>query len=236
MQRWSADAIAFMRDASEYGDYNKNMLAEIQEYLPREGHVCDAGSGLSYLSAQIAGICKKVTSIELSEKAADFSRKTHHAQNLSILCRDINTIQQTFDAMVFSYFGRTNEVFRLSKKLCSGNTVIIKRDCAKFRFSINQVSRTHTVEQTAQMLSHFGVPYEHKTVVLEFGQPFRTLDDAVRFFELYDKSETAISEKIVLPRLETLQHPEYRFYLPQQRSMEIIVFQAAALPKEVLDE
>ena len=54
MQRWGTDAIRFMTDASEYGDYYRQLTTKLLPYLPLNGHICDAGCGLGYLAQEIA--------------------------------------------------------------------------------------------------------------------------------------------------------------------------------------
>lgn len=234
IRHWSGEAIDFMRDASEFGDYYKKLAAEITPYLPAEGHICDAGCGLGYLSKQLATACKKITAIDLSKAATDFARKTHCADNLEVLCGDINECSEMFDAMVFCYFGGTNDILRIAKKLCLGNTVIIKRNSMKHRFSVHEAIRKGAVNDAAQLLNEYGVEFARKSFTFDLGQPFRTEDDAVRFFKLYNTGDNEITVDMILPRLKQISHPEYRFYLPEKRSMDIFAFQASELPKEVL--
>lgn len=236
MQRWSADAIEFMRDASEFGSFNQNLTDNIREYLPANGHVCDAGCGLGYLSAQLAKICKNVTAVDLSKAATDFARNKHTADNLEFLCCDIHSLNEQFDSMVFCYFGRTNEILKASKRLSRGNAIIVKRNCSEHRFSVQEIVRKHTVDDTAAYLAQAGIPFEEKKLSLELGQPFRTIDDAVRFFRQYDKSNSEISAELILPRLQMIDHSQYRYYLPEKRSMEVIVYQTSDIPKDVCRE
>ena len=235
MQRWGADAIKFMRDASEYNVFNEELITEIQDFLPADGHICDAGCGLGYLSEQLAKVCKTVTAVDLSEPAISFAKKRHRSENLEFLCCDIETLSEQFDAMVFCYFGRTNEILQISRKLCLGNVVIVKRNCSEHRFSLQEVSRKHTVDDTSAFLTQYGIPFYKKKISLELGQPFRSVEDAVRFFQQYDKSNSIIHADMILPRLQKIEHPEYRFYLPEKRSMELIVFRATDIPKDGFD-
>ena len=230
MQRWGSDAIRFMTDASEYGEYYRQLTAELFPYLPLDGHICDAGCGLGYLAQEMSKYCAKVTAIDRSEAATKAILKRELPQNMRVLCEDIFTLQEKFDAMVFCYFGRTDEILSLAKKLCKGNILIVKRDCAEHKFSVGEVAhRRHTVEDTIHALENLNVPYVQKQISLEMGQPFRNIDDALTFFRLYNKSDREVELQDVAERLIHTDDAEFPLYLPSQRKMELIVFSASDL-------
>lgn len=230
MQFWTPDAVRFMRDASEYGDFYPRLVEEILPFLPKDGHICDAGCGLGYLASELAKHCKQVTGIDRSVAAIDaMNRRNSMATGI---CTDIFEYSEPFDAMVFCYFGRTEEILRLAKKLCKGNAVVIKRDCSEHTFSLGSVEhKKHTVEYTLADFSALGIPFVGKKLSLEMGQPFRSLDDAVAFYRLYDKSGVAITEESVAERLISTGREDFPLYLPSKRQMEIVVFSAKDIPE-----
>ncbi len=231
MQRWGEDAVRFMSDASEYGTYYKELSAVLLPYLPVHGHVCDAGCGLGYLAQELSSYCKEVTALDSSAAAVSAMLKRQLPQNLHVQHTDIFSFDAAFDAMIFCYFGRTDEILYLAKRLCKGNVLIVKRECAEHTFSLGEVKhRKHTVEHTLNTLRDLDVPYTNQQLTLEMGQPFRNLDDAVAFFRLYNKSELAVEEKIVKARLIQTGRSDFPLYLPSQRKMELIVFSAADIP------
>lgn len=230
MQRWGADAIRFMTDASEYGTYNKDLAAILKPFLTTQGHICDAGCGLGYLAQEMSDFCAEVTAIDRSQAAIDAMKTRALPKNLHILCEDIFTIDAQFDSMVFCYFGRTDEILRLSQKLCTGNVLIVKRECAEHTFSLGKVAhRKHTVEDTILRLQELGVAYKQKRICLEMGQPFRDVEDALTFFRLYNKSDREVERSAVEGRLVRTDRRDFPLYLPSQRAMELIVFSAKEL-------
>ena len=228
-ERWSADAVAFMRDACEYGAFHKELAEQIRPYLPADGHICEPGCGLGYLSAELAAFCRQVTAVDLSASAINFAKKRHNADNLNICCGSVYAMNDSYDAMVFCYFGRTHEILELAKKYCRGNTVILKRCCAEHRFSIGQTRSRHEPDDMISVLKENRVSFTHKLLTMEFGQPFVSLEAAVRFFAFYDKSGAEINTETVLPRLQEISHPVFRYYLPEKRTMDLIVFSATDL-------
>ncbi len=230
MQRWGADAIRFMRDASEFGSYYKELTSYLLPHLPKNGHICDAGCGLGYLAQELAKSCAQVTALDASEAAIQAMRHRAKEENLSIRCENIFEIQDRFDAMVFCYFGKTEEILSLSARICADKVIVVKRDCSEHTFSIGHVHRSrHSVETLAQALKTMNIPYENQHIALELGQPFVSVSDALEFYRLYNKSEEKIDEQTVKERLVSIDDVKYSWYLPSVRKMELVVFSAKDL-------
>lgn len=226
MQRWGAEAVRFMRNASEYGNHYELLAAELLSYLPKDGHICDAGCGLGYLSRELAKYCREVTAVDRSEAALSVLREHCPPQNLHICCDDIFTMDARYDAMVMCYFGHTDEILRLAAR-CDGNMIVVRRDCSRHKFSIGTVARNHqNANNLHAELSRMGIAYGTKTLQIELGQPFESVDDAVTFFELYNKSEQAVERGEVQRRLVPTGREDYPWYLPGKRDMELTVFSA----------
>jgi len=230
MQRWGEDALRFMCDASQYGTFYTELTNELLPYLPKNGHACDAGCGLGYLSQALAKHCAQVTAIDVAQAPLTSLSLRCEESNLHIQCENIFEIDDMFDAMIFCYFGKTEEILRLAKKLCRGRAIVIKRDCSEHTFSLGEVQRKrHSVENIQQALSNRDVPFVEKQLRIEMGQPFRSFEDAMRFFELYNKSDQAVTAELVKKRLITTDNEEFPYYLPSVRKMEMIVFSAKDL-------
>lgn len=227
MQRWGQDAIRFMKDASEYGSYYEELTSFLLPHLPIGGHICDAGCGLGYLAQELAKHIKMVTAIDSSEAAIAELRQRVHQENLIVRCDDIFEQKECFDAMIFCYFGKTDEILSLAKKLCKEIVLVVKRDCSEHTFSIGKVHRKkHPIETLTKTLDALNVPYRTEHIALELGQPFTSICDAVNFYRLYNKSKQIIDEQIVKRRLCPIDHPKYAWYLPSVRKMELVVFLA----------
>ena len=69
-----------------------------------------------------------------------------------------------------------------------------------------------------------GVPFEFDAQELEHGQPFASLDDAVRFFRIYSRDEDpgAVAPETILPRLRRTEDVQYPYYLPQTKRLGIL--------------
>lgn len=232
-QIWNADAVAFMRDAIAYCHYAERLAAALLKHLPIDGHICDAGCGIGALSAVLARSCREVTAIDISQTAIDALLQNSAEKNLHAVCADICTMQPKtpYDAMVFCYFGRTEEILRIAKRQCAGRVLLVKRDCAVRRFSVGHVAQPlHRRETTRELLLAEHIPFSSECLSLALGQPFRSMNDALAFFRLYNTSDIPVTEESVLPRLQKTQDAEFPYYLPELRQMELFVLQSRDIP------
>ena len=93
-----------------------------------------------------------------------------------------------YDAMVFCLFGDVEEALTVARQQCRGTVLLIRRDYAYHRFSTGRVPVGFTAADSEDTLRHLGLSYRMERFSLEFGQPLRSLEDARRFFRLYDRS------------------------------------------------
>ena len=225
MQRWSADAIAFMRDASEYGSFYQELRETLLPHLSKDDRVLDAGCGLGYLAQAIAGDCRAILAADRAEAAVSAMRERELPENMETACVDVFALTERFDVLLCSYFGRGEEILRLRDRLSPKKTIVIQRNCAEHRFSIGEAENRHGWQGLDFCLTERGIPFEQRSVSLEFGQPFRSLADAVRFFSLYNKSGIDVTEQAVAAKLLPIDHDaRYAFYLPQTRDMNLYIF------------
>lgn len=230
---WDEKRLAFMKDADAYNPgYRKALWQAILGMLPETPHhICDAGCGAGYLSMEMAKTCRRVTAIDLSEKAtAQLREMAADLENLTVRTGDIceNPPEELYDAMVFCYFGKTPEILQIAKAQCRGTLVMVTRNYTHHRFSLHPTAFDRdTVEYSRSVLDKASIPYRLKPCELEFGQPFRDLDAAAAFFTLYGGE--AVSPEAVLPRLRKTDDPEFPYYLPSVKKMGIITVSASEL-------
>ena len=146
------------------------------------------------------------------------------------------TPEAPYDAMVFCLFGRMREILRVAKRCCVGKIVVVKKAFTHHRFSVSSVPlRDEVTEQAADFLRAQGVPFQLETKTFDMGQPLRSLDDAVRFFEIYSKDAPGtITRETVLPRLRETGDRAFPYYLPQEKALGRFILDAKAIPEEFL--
>lgn len=239
MQYWYEDMVRFMKDASEYGTYNQELTRLMVPYLNEKTHICDAGCGLGYLSLALAPFVGQVSGVEKNPDASAVlaeNCKRFGITNVRPVCGEVAMVPpaKKYDAMVFCFFGGIWEILSVAKKQCDGTVFIITRNYTTHRFSVGKHSTGNYGYHSAnQVLKDLKIPFEETFMDLEFGQPFRSMEDARKFFEMYSKDEdkSAITDEFLLSKVVAQDHEVYPFYMPHQRNMAIIQFDTKYIPE-----
>ena len=234
---WNEDMIRFLRDASEQSDYHRLLAGYLAERLPENAHVCDAGCGLGYLSLRLAPYCRQVTAADVSADALAVLRencKKEGIANIETRCGEIEQLapETPYDAMVFCFFGTGNEALRIAKAQCRGPVVIIKKGVERASLLYREAENgSRKLCRYAGAAEGIWNPPPRRYAGAGDGQPFRSIADACRFFEIYNKSGKAVTEEAVCARLEATGDNDFPWYLPQPKKMGIILLDSRNIPE-----
>lgn len=238
LEYWYEDMIRFMRQASEYGTYNQLLLEKMQPYLHEDMHICDAGSGLGYLSLAMAPYVRLITAVEKHPGAANVLEENClrlGIRNICSRCTDMEELlpEERYDAMVFCFFGQIPQILRLAKQQCRGRVFVFTRNYEHHRFSVG----THPTgwegfPDLQAALQALEIPAHHEVFQAEHGQPLRSLQDARRFFELYSKDgdTSLLTDDFLLSKVIPTGREDFPFYMPHSRDLAFVTFLAGDIP------
>ena len=229
MQAWTPEGMAFLQDAMACCGYYPALARRIAPYLPKQAHVCDAGCGLGGLSVALLPYCRHVTAVDRAAAPLENLRqRAGHDPRLTVRLGDIRCLppETPYDAMVFCLFGDVEEALTVVRQQCRGTVLLIRRDYAYHRFSTGRVPVGFTAADSEDTLRHLGLSYRMERFSLEFGQPFRSLEDAQRFFRLYDRSGAV---EPPLHRLVPGPGPEFPYYLPNRKELCLLAVEIPAM-------
>ena len=241
LEYWYDDMIRFMRDASEYGNYNQVLLSKMMPYLEKDPHICDAGSGLGYLSLALAPHVRQVTAVEKHPGAAAVLEENCRKRvipNVISLCADMDSLpsQERYDAMVFCFFGRIPQILRLAKRHCRGRVFVFTRNYTNHRFSAG----THPTgwegfPDLQSTLRELNIPAHAEVFEAENGQPLRNMEDARRFFETYskDQDKSVLTEEFLQSKVIPTGREDFPLYLPHKRNLAFVTFLAEDIPDSI---
>ena len=238
LEHWHEDMIRFMTDASEYGNYFQQLAEVMLPWLRKDMHICDAGSGLGYLSLALAPNVRQVTAVEKHPDAAAVltnSCQRHQIPNVLSRCGSIDDIlpEEKYDAMVFCFFGGIRHTLELAKQQCRGDIFVFTRNYRNHRFSAgNLPTGWDGYPEFKNLLEELAIPFQQQTLAPEFGQPFRDLQDARRFFELYskDRDDSIVTEEFLKSKLVETGREDFPWYSPHQRQIAFLHFSANDIP------
>ena len=166
-----------------------------------------------------------VTAVERDSQAlAVLERELalRHIENVHPCCEDVfaHRPEKPYDAMVFCFFGSMEEILATAARCCRGTVLAVVRNDARHRFSgKSRGPGRHSYETACRVLTEKGISFTTRTASFAFDQPFRSLEAARRFFELYGGSEDWRSQLV-----ET-GDPEFPWHLPSRREFGLITFQ-----------
>lgn len=238
MLLWEKDMIRFMRDASEYGNYNQVLANMLAPYLDEHTHICDAGCGLGYLSLALAPYAGRVTGVERNPAAAAVLSENCQklgVKNVTSRCGPIEDLcpETPYDAMVFCFFGGIDEILRLAKQQCRGKVFIITRNYTTHRFSVgSHRTGSYGYRTSHDTLTELGIPFTETAMELEFGQPFRCFEDARRFYETYskDSDRAVITDEFLREKLVENREGAFPYYMPHRRPLALLAFETKDIP------
>lgn len=238
LEFWHADMIRFMTDASEYGNYYQQLTQTMLPWLTPHMHICDAGSGLGYLSLALSPHVRQVTAVERHPDAAavlEANCRKYDIYNVCCRCGSIDDPlpQEKYDAMVFCFFGEIRHTLELARKQCRGDVFVFTRNYRNHRFSAGtHASGLEGYPEFRAELEVLHIPSRQEVFSLEFGQPFRNLQDAYRFYELYSKDpdRSTITEAFLKTNLVETGREDFPLYAPHQRQIAFLHFSAKDIP------
>lgn len=237
MFTWTEEMVRFLRDASEYGDYHARLAAWMAPHLHPSDHLCDVGCGLGYLTLELSNYVNHITAVDISETAlAVLREKAEGKQNITVLYDNVNhfTVLEKYDSVLFSFFGKMDEIARIAKKNCRGTVFALKKNYVNHRFTAGEYPvGDDSFQNAVEWLKQRGVPFAAETLSLEMGQPLRNRDDARRFFALYNRGGE-ITDAFLDSRLAETGREDFPLYVPQKREVGCLRFEAADLPTEAV--
>ena len=233
MYHWTPDMIRFMNDASAYGDYHRRTAELILPYFREAEHICDAGCGLGDLSLAMAPFISRITAVDIKPQAAAVLLEHCAARNITnieVLAGDIRQLppEQPYDGMVFCFFGRSEEILEIAAQQCRGTVAVIKKNYTAHRFSVgNYPTGPDGFSRMQALLNERKIPFDSKAVSLEFGQPFRCLEDIRLFYECYSRDEdpSVLTDAFLHSRVVETGRADFPYYMPHTRQIGLICFQ-----------
>ena len=240
MQLWYKDMVRFMRDASEYGTYNQELSKLLSPYLTKDMRICDCGSGLGYLSLALAPYVGHITSVEMNPDAAAVLRENCRRfgiDNVTSVCSVLQDAvpEEKYDAMVYCFFGGIHEILATAKEQCQGTVFIVTRNYCTHRFSVgSHPTGSYGYRRASDVLTEMGIPFERQILDLEFGQPFRCLEDARLFYQAYsqDEDKSVITDEFLAEKLVQTGREDFPLYMPHQRKLAVIKFETSDIPED----
>lgn len=227
---WTEESAAFREDSAAYTRCYDALAEKAAAHLTPGSALFEGGCGLGHLSLALARRGFAVISMDLSPLPLRYlrARAAREGADLTVRQGDVFALpgSEVCDGAVFCFFGGVRETIAWAKAHCRDRLILFKKNWSTHRFTRDPGAlRKYTYPLTLRELDEIGVPYEAEVFDVDMGQPFRSLEDAVRFFRLYDP-EAAMTEVEVRSRLTETGDPVFPHYLSALRPVGMIVIRA----------
>lgn len=234
---WTEQSIQWYEDATEWTGYHERAARKLSEFalLDRDDVVCDVGCGTGTLSAGLAPFVRRILSVDVDERALQCLRgriRQRQITNIEVIVSDYTRLPADFcDVVVacsFGVFGKNGSSFL---KLAKKRLVMVKR---KFLPSQEGFSKDYGRGNLAYMdeayLNEHSIPYRTESYEDDFGQPFRSREEAVRYVEHYrlnpaDESVDAFLER----RMSQTGDAVFPYYIPNPMENCILIIEKSDL-------
>lgn len=225
---WNDTTARWYTDASDYTHYSRRLAELLLPYIIPGGTLCDLGCGLSLTDLELARHVRGVTCVDESEYAVAYTRRRAAELglgNVTALCRDARLTEGVFDTVMCLFHGNMEQYVHTYLPLAKGRFLAVIHDDPdelvaqpeKYR-----VRKLTSVRQMSRYLDSLGIRHSVQRGCLEFGQPLRDSDDAVRYVEFYEKPEAGETAREYLMRCAVpADHGPFELYLPLQRRFAV---------------
>lgn len=232
---WNEESNRWLRDASEYTGYNRELSQMLLEYLPTGGTLCDMGCGNGLVDFELAPYFREITCVDISagavnavsERAAELGVK-----NLTAVRANGETFEGAWDCVTALFHGGPETFDRYFGK--TRDTLLIAVHASrvgdlgpeKYR-----VRRCSDVTDMKEYLNEKHVRYLLKETALEYGQPLKSLEEAERFVRTYTLPPEAEELREYLKQnLQETGRKDFPYYLPKKRRFGLFVIRKSENP------
>jgi SAM-dependent methyltransferase len=245
---WNEKTIAWFKAASAYTGFHSKLASIVRPYIQDCSTLYDIGCGLGLLDLELAKDIRSVVCIDRNEAviaALNEIIRARGARNIVARTGDANTFaEESRDVVILSFFGASFEDIARFLSFCDKRMILIVHEKASSAFRVSAVSLRPKVlgaAETADFLAIRNLDFCRRDIELEFGQPFKSLEDALDFIRVYasvspgadaadGQSEWDRLCGDMESRLVRTGLSEYPLYLPKPKKLAVFVVEKDARP------
>ena len=236
MCEWTPPCISYMEDASARSTYFEELAALVRGGITREGYLCDAGCGMGQMSIELSSYVRRIDAIDRAPAAIDYLKRKIEAlgiENVRPHLADLSVSQpgELYDEMLFCLSLAPERAWRVARAQCRGKAIVINKIQSKME-TPKERPVVHSVDQSLSILAEEGVFCEASECSLDFNQPFRSIEDARLFFDMFRTRDypNGVSREELMRLLESRDDEAFPYCLPVQRHLAIFSIDIAACP------
>ena len=240
---WTSETIENYKQASEYSSFHKKLAVLAEPYLDRQWTMADLGCGPGLLSLQLSPMVGKITAIDDDELAISdlqarlddvFLTNEVTANQIQPVFGDIRDLKdEKWDIVMASFIGLDRPL--LDDILPRANKLALiytrGRKDAQDHASLSEGGESEKlgVNEIEAYLEENHYAYKKSVHEMQFGQPFKSIEDIHGFLEEkyaeegQDKDEAVKRIAAAEERIVKSGRFDYPYYLPKSISVALFI-------------
>lgn len=221
---WNENTVRWYQDAERYTGFFKNIAELVGPKVAEHSSLCDIGCGIGLVDLELSKTIDSITCIDRHPYAIEILKQRIQAENIrniTPLLMDCNAIEAGWDVILISFFGsrELEQFLPRCKKLIA---VVGRKSQTELYPEKYRKFQKNTSEEVEGNLNSKGIAYSLTETAFEFGQPFRSEEDARAFIRTQSHDINPgdlagfLSERLVETGKE-----DFPLYLPRQKAVGI---------------
>lgn len=226
---WNAQTFAWLADASAYTGYDRELAKLLLPRLEGCETLCDIGCGMGLADLELAPHLKAVTCVDVSAPVLENLRERAAALglgNIETRCCPGAEAEGEWDVVMALFHGQVEEIVPIYLQKARKRLILVTHGSAYGSTGPEgyRVRKCCDVDSTVAWLEERGYRYSLLRGELEFGQPHRSLEDAVAYTRAFTKKvpEEELLAWVKDKAVET-GRADYPLYTPKKRGFGIFV-------------
>ena len=224
---WGEKTIGWLLDAADYTGFYEKLAEMLLPYIRLRGTLCDMGCGMALADVALAREIGQITCVDVNDAVLTVARREaarRGAENMTFLKTDGLHAEGRWDTVTAMFHGRVDEF--CAPYLAKANDLLL---FVTHGADVNKgEGECANATEAAAWLDERGWRYERQDAVLEFGQPHRSMEEAVESSAAF-RREIPLEElrKRVMASLQPTGREDFPFYTPKSRSFAIFAIKRA---------
>ncbi len=230
---WTEERVNWYLTASSQSSFHRRLAEYLRPYLRPEDRVADLGCGLGRLDLELAPFVAHITCVDRDPGVLgllEWEAEARGLDNLSLLCRDPEELEDQFDTVVMCFFGTSLSLMLRCAALARRRLIRIM-NAAPTPAHMSAEARQETPDEVANVLERAGLPFRLLRLRLDFGQPLRSREEGLHFLLDYHPDFLPAQCQRILDRdARPTGDPRFPLYLPKEKELGIFVVETAQPP------
>jgi SAM-dependent methyltransferase len=225
--KWDEKTIGWLMEAADYTGFYEKLAGMLLQYIRVRGTLCDMGCGMALADVALAREIGQITCVDANEEVLTVAKREaarRGAENLTFLHTDGLTVQGKWDTVTAMFHGRVNEF--CAPYLSKANDLLL---FVTHGVGVNKgEGECANATEAAAWLDAGGWRYERQDAVLEFGQPHRSVEEAIESTGAFRREIPADElKKRVMASIQPTGREDFPYYTPKPRSFAIFAISRA---------